>query len=117
MEKGWEYYTYEAMNILIMPNVKAAIDEISFRCGWTKEASAALVQKYKLYDYQDACSTKENKTFFYGKTRIINFVQTRIQMNETQNQIQNISEKKSIQEASQEVYEFLNDEFIDDLTR
>lgn len=113
MKKDGEYYAYEAMNILMRPNVKKSIEEIALRCGWTQDASALLVQKYKLYDYQDSCSAKDNKMFFYGKSRIINFVQTRIQMQETQN----ISDEKSIQEESQEVYEFINDEFLDDLKR
>lgn len=117
MKKDGEYYAYEAMNILMRPNVKGAIEEIALRCGWTQDASALLVQKYKLYDYQDSCSAKDNKTFFYGKSRIINFVQTRIQMQETQNEAQNISDEKSIQEESKEVYEFINDEFLDDLKR
>lgn len=54
--------------------------------GISNEDAHTLVQQYKLYDYQDACSLEENKEFFYGKVRIINWVATEIQLRENNNE-------------------------------
>lgn len=96
MTKDWEYYTYEAMNILIKPNVKSAIQEISERCRIKLEDAATLVQKYKFYDYQDACSKPDNQEFFYGKARIINWVATEIQKQETKKEEQGVNEGQNM---------------------
>lgn len=105
MNKNWEYYTYEAMNILIRPNAKDATKELAERMGISLEDAIKVVQKYKLYDSQDAISLGENKELFnedkqtdayYGKVRVINYVATEIQMKEN-----SISEKEIQQEKTQ----------------